>query len=148
MHDQPFLRARSAATRSHRRTERSHVYQSLDVLRTRHREMRLLETCLETRAPVVIDNTNPTRQDRRRYIEPAKAADYSVHSYFFQSRVAECIARNETRPEQQRVPKTALLHTCKILERPAREEGFNQMWFVRPALGDGFLVEERHDEVR
>ncbi len=128
--------------------QRSHVHLGLDVLRTRHRERRLFEVCLETRVRIVVDNTNPTREDRLRYIAPATAAGYSVHLYFFQSRLAECIARNEARPEQQRVPKAALLHTSRILEMPSRDEGFDQMRFVRAAATGGFLVEEWRDEVR
>lgn len=127
---------------------RSHLYLSLDVLKTRHRERRLFETCLETRAKVVIDNTNPTREDRQRYLASAKAAGYSVQLFFFQSRLAECIARNERREAPFRVPKAALLRTSRILEIPSRDEGFDQMWFVRPGPERTFTVEEWRDEVR
>ncbi|MBI5543591.1 MAG: ATP-binding protein [Deltaproteobacteria bacterium] len=127
---------------------RTHVYLSLDVLRTRHREKRLFEACLETRTPVVIDNTNPRREDRRRYLEPARAASYEVHLYFFQSRLAECLARNERRQGKQKVPKAALLHTSRILEIPSRDEGFDRMWFVRPGETGEFAVEEWRDEDR
>lgn len=127
---------------------RSHVYLSLDVLKTRHREKRLFETCLETRAKVVIDNTNPTRKDRQRYLAPAKAVGYSVQLFFFQSRLAECIDRNERREAPFRVPKAALLRTSKVLEIPARDEGFDQMWFVRPGPEGTFTVEEWRDEVQ
>jgi hypothetical protein len=79
---------------------------------------------------------------------PAKAAGFQVHVYFFQSRLAECIARNEKRPEKQRVPKAALLRTSGILEMPSRDEGFDQMWFVSVKPGGGFSVDEWRDEVR
>ncbi len=121
---------------------RTHVYLSLDVLRTRHRESRLLEVCLETRARVVIDNTNPARKDRLRYLGPAKAAGYSISVYFFESRLADCLARNEGRPEGRRVPKAALLRTSRILEIPSCDEGFDRMWFVRTVPAGGFQVEE------
>ena len=127
---------------------RTHVYLSLDVLRTRYREKRLFEACLATRTKLVIDNTNPTRADRQRYLGPAKAAGYQVHLYFFQSRLAECVARNEKRPPEQRVPEVALRRTSSILEIPAKDEGFDRMWFVSLEPRGGFQVEEWRDEVR
>jgi predicted kinase len=50
----------------------THLRINLDMLKTRHRERRFLKTCIETRQPFVVDNTNPTRADRRVYIEAAK----------------------------------------------------------------------------
>ena len=52
----------------------THVRLNLDMLRTRHRESVLLKACIDTQQPFVVDNTNPTIQDRARYIEPAKQA--------------------------------------------------------------------------
>lgn len=127
---------------------RTHVYLSLDVLKTRHRERRLFETCLETRAPIVVDNTNPARKDRQRYVGPAKAAGYSVSLYFFQSRLSDCLARNEGRPEGQRVPRAALLRTSKLLELPSAGEGFDRMWFVRATQPRGFDVQEWREGAR
>lgn len=48
---------------------RTHVRINLDMLKTRHRELRLLQTCLETGQSFVIDNTNPTRKARERYLK-------------------------------------------------------------------------------
>jgi predicted kinase len=126
----------------------SHARVSLDLLRTRPRERKFLELCLATRMPVVVDNTNPTRADRLRYVDPAKAAGYAVHLYFFRSRVAECIARNEGRAGKARVPRIALLGTSKRLEVPSPDEGFDVMRFVTIADGGGFTVEDWRDEVR
>ena len=66
---------------------KTHVRISLDLLRTRHREARFLETCLETQQRFVVDNTNPTVADRKRYIEMARDAGYEVVGYYFQSQV-------------------------------------------------------------
>jgi predicted kinase len=46
----------------------SHVHINLDTLKTRHREDRLLQECLDEKRPFVVDNTNPTTEVRRRYI--------------------------------------------------------------------------------
>ena len=46
----------------------THVRLSLDMLRTRNRERLLLDACIEAKQPFVIDNTNPTVEERARYI--------------------------------------------------------------------------------
>lgn len=124
----------------------THVRISLDLLKTRHREQRLLEACLGTAQRFVIDNTNPTREERVRYVEAARAAKYSAVGYYFQSKVDDCQRRNSERPGSERVPDVAVLSTAKKLELPTREEGFDQLFYVK--LQDGrFVVEEWHDEV-
>ena len=51
----------------------THVRISLDLLKTRFREQTFLDACLQTEQRFVIDNTNPTRGERQRYIAAAKA---------------------------------------------------------------------------
>lgn len=122
----------------------THVRISLDLLRTRNRERRLLTVCLETQQPFVIDNTNPTREERTKYIDAAKLANYSVVGYYFRSKAEECLARNQQRTDQ--VPDVGILSTAKKLELPTFEEGFDTLKYVR--LTDaGFVVEEWTDEV-
>ncbi|MCB9874647.1 MAG: AAA family ATPase [Planctomycetaceae bacterium] len=122
----------------------THVRISLDLLRTRNRERRLLTACLETQQPFVIDNTNPTREERAKYIDAAKAAKYSVVGYYFRSSANECLARNQMRTEP--VPDVGILSTAKKLELPTLEEGFDALKYVRLAEA-GFVVEEWNDEV-
>ena len=98
--------------------------------------------------PVVVDNTNPTKAERRRYVDAAKAAGYAVHCYFFQSRVADCIARNESRPEAVRIPRVGVLGTSSRLEIPTQDEGLDVMKFVSIAAGGAFDVQEWRNEVR
>lgn len=50
------------------RFQLSHIRLSLDMLGTRRREHILFGACLEAKQPVVIDNTNPTRVEREKYI--------------------------------------------------------------------------------
>jgi len=56
----------------------THVRISMDLVRTRAREAALLEACLRTGQRFVVDNTNPTAADRRRHVEPARAARFRV----------------------------------------------------------------------
>lgn len=106
-----------------------------------------MELCLATDQRFVIDNTNPSRLDRSKYIEPAKASRFSVIGYYFQSKVEDCLRRNADRPEIERVPDVAIFSAAKKLELPSLNEGFEQLYYVRLENGQ-FVVEEWLDEVR
>lgn len=131
----------------HERFAATHLRINLDMLRTRHRERRLVETCLEIGQPFVVDNTNPTRAGRLTYLAAAKAAGARVVGYYFQSRVEDCARRNDRRPADRQVPFKAILGTAARLERPTRDEGFDERWYVRIDPGGGFVVEAWDDEV-
>jgi predicted kinase len=124
----------------------SHARVSLDLLRTRSRERRLIELCLETGQPYAIDNTNPSAGDRTPYITAARGRGFRVTGYYFSSRVEECLARNAERQGLGRVPDVAILDSAKRLEIPRLEEGFQELWYVRLEGGE-FVVEEWRDEV-
>lgn len=109
----------------------THVRISLDLLRTRHREQRFFETCLTTRQPLVVDNTNPTRAERRPYLEAARAAGYRAIGYYFQSSIEDCKRRNSQRPSEQIVPLAGLLGTYAKLELPSYDEGFDELFYVK-----------------
>lgn len=141
------LQASGKSTFYRERFFNTHVRINLDMLKTRHRERRLMQVCLETQQPFVIDNTNPTREDRRPYIEAAKAARFRVVGYYLQSRVEECKGRNEGRPECQQVPLPGLLGTYKRLELPSLNEGFDELHYVKIGDDGRFLVERWSDEV-
>ena len=117
------------------------------MLRTRHRERLLYAACIEAKQPVVVDNTNATAALRAGYIAQARTAGFRVAGYYFASRASECLLRNAARPEDERVPDTAVLGTAGALERPMRSEGYDALYYVRLAA-DGFAVEEWSDEVR
>lgn len=126
----------------------THVRVSLDLLRTRHRERKLLSYCIECELPFVVDNTNPTRAERALYIESARQAGYRVACYYFQSRVDDCSRRNSERPPEQVVPIKGILGTAARMERPQRSEGIDELHYVRIGEASQFIVEEWQDEVR
>lgn len=103
---------------------------NLDTLKTWNNEKRLLEECHEKGCDYVVDNTNPTLEDRARYILPAKAAGYRVIGYFMQSRLQECIRRNNQRTGKEVIPPKAIAMTSNRLKLPSREEGFDELYFV------------------
>lgn len=119
----------------------THVRLNLDMLRTRHREDIILHACLAAQQPVVIDNTNPLPQQRRRYAALARAAGFTVAGYFFDATAAECAARNAARPEPARVPSLAIWGTAKKLVPPTKDEGFDALYRVL-IEGAEFRLEE------
>lgn len=125
----------------------THVRVNLDMLKTRRREALLVTACLEGKTPFVVDNTNLTRADRDRYIAVAKAKQFAVRGYFFQSRTAEALARNAAREGKARVPDLAIRGASGRLELPSREEGFDSLQFVRLEAPNRFIVEEWKHEV-
>jgi predicted kinase len=119
----------------------THVRVSLDLLRTRARETALLELCLRTRQPFVVDATNPTPADRRRYVAPARAAGFRVVGVLVEAALDEALGRNERRAGRARVPDAGLAGTARRLLRPTPEEGFDELWHATAAAAGGWRVE-------
>ena len=101
----------------------THARISMDVLKTRNREARFLQLCLETQMRFVVDNTNPSVADRARYIEPARAAGFKVIGYLVEVAAAP---RDE-------IPPRALRDFARRFVRPTPAEGFDELWHVSGA---------------
>ena len=125
----------------------THMRINLDMLKTRHRERRFLQACIATLQPFVVDNTNPARTDRQAYLEAAKQAGFRVIGYYFQSKVEDCKRRNEQRPVEERVPVPGILGAARRMQIPSRDEGFDELYYVRIDESNQFVVEEWKDEV-
>jgi predicted kinase len=118
----------------------THVRVSLDMLRTRARELALVEACVGARLPFVVDNANPTAADRARYVAPAAAAGFEVVGYVFRSTPEDALAANALRPERQRLPVRSVLGAFARLEEPTRGEGFAALYTVALDGAGGFEV--------
>ena len=103
---------------------------NLDTLNTRNNERKLIAACHVRGVDYVVDNTNPTKGDRARYIPDAKAMGYRIVGYFMQSRLQDCIARNNLREGKEVVPAKAIAMTSNMLEMPSKAEGFDELYFV------------------
>ena len=68
----------------------THIRINLDMLKTRHREKLIFQACLSAKQQFVIDNTNPTVEDRKRYIIPAKQQGFQVLAYYFNANLEDC----------------------------------------------------------
>lgn len=125
----------------------SHMHINLDMLKTRHRENRFLQTSIETRQAFVVDNTNPTRAERHVYVEAAKQGGFKVIGYYFQSRIEDCKRRNEQRRAEERISVRGILGTSARMELPKCDEGFDELYYVRIDEANRFVIEEWKDEV-
>ncbi|MGA9698993.1 MAG: AAA family ATPase [Acinetobacter sp.] len=114
----------------------SHLRINLDMLKTRHRENLIFEACLASKAKCVIDNTNPTKADRARYIERAKAAGFEVIAYYFETDLTNTLVRNSYRIGKANIPEVGVRATYKKLEMPTLEEGFTEIYVVK-IIGNG-----------
>ena len=103
---------------------------SLDELNTRNKKKKAIEECIKNGRNLAIDNTNPTKADRERYIPMLKDAGYYVVGYFFESKIQDCIKRNELRIGKQCVPNTAIAATSNKLQLPSYAEGFDELYFI------------------
>jgi predicted kinase len=119
----------------------THVRVSMDLLRTRAREAAFLKLCLESGQRFVVDNTNPTPADRRRYVQPAGAAGFRVIGYLVEVDRQLALARNAQRSGRARIPVSGMVGTERRLQRPTLEEGFDELWHATAGPDGGWRVE-------
>lgn len=112
------------------------------MLRTRRREKLILEACLKGGQRFVIDNTNPTADERAVYIELARQHNFSLIGYYFNESFVNCLSRNRQRAGKACIPEKGLRATHRKLQIPELDEGFSELYFVRVAE-KGFEVEKR-----
>ncbi|MBW4504994.1 MAG: ATP-binding protein [Scytonematopsis contorta HA4267-MV1] len=125
----------------------THIRINLDMLKTRHRESIFFRACLEAKQPFVVDNTNPTIEERSRYITAAKENKFRVIAYYFDSPLSECKRRNNQRSPKQIIPNSGIYATHKKLVIPIWSEGFNAIYSVKTELNYSFKVEEWQREI-
>lgn len=137
----------SGKTTFYRKYFSGYVHINLDTLKRRSRERTLLNKCIENGDSFVVDNTNPTREDRQRYFDALKGEDYEIHGYYFKSSIDDCLSRNSKRQGKARIPDVGVRATYKKLERPGYDEGFDRLYYVA-IDGDGYQVCEWDDNRR
>lgn len=118
---------------------------NLDTLHTRNKEDLMIKDCQEKGLDYVVDNTNPTREDRARYIPEAKKAGYRVKGYFMQSRLKECIERNNLREGKEKISVKGIVMTSNKLEMPSFSEGFDELYYVQ-IVGETMTISEWREE--
>ena len=104
---------------------------NLDTLKTRHQEQLAIDECFRCGRNFVIDNTNPTIDERGKYILRAKKEGYKILGYFMESKIKDCIERNNQRTGKACIPATAIAATSNKLQLPSYDEGFDELYFVK-----------------
>lgn len=131
---------------------RTHQLVSKDMMRNNknraRRQTQLIETALQAGGSVVVDNTNPTVEDRASLIQLGKIYGAEIIGYYFKSQVKQCLDRNQQRSGKARVPDVAIYVTIKKLVRPQIAEGFDKLFYVQMTDDSSFEVREwKEDEV-
>ena len=108
----------------------THARVSLDLHRTRAREAAFLQTCIATKMPFVVDNTNPTVAERARYLTPARDAGFKLIAYLVEVDAAIAHARREN------LPPAALRDVARRLVRSTPEEGFAELFHATALEGE------------
>lgn len=114
---------------------------NLDTLHTRNKEERAIKTAISARQNIVIDNTNLTMEERKKYIDMAVSAGYKVDGVLMQSVLKDCILRNELREGKDCIPNKDIACTSNKLEMPSFGERFSDIAFVKIEEGR-FVVEK------
>ena len=125
---------------------KTHVRISLDQLNTRNKEQKFIDTCISTQQRYVVDNTNPTKKDRAKYISEAKANKFKVIGYFFQSKLNDALNRNSKRIGKENIPVIGIKGTFNKLEIPSFDEGFDELFCVEIKDND-FKINQWENEI-
>jgi predicted kinase len=106
------------------------------------RQRRLIDQALTGGQSVVVDNTHPTKAERASIIEMARAHGARTIGYFVDVTTRVAVARNAGRTGREKVPNVAIFTVAKRLERPALDEGFDQLFRVELTEDREFRVTE------
>lgn len=125
---------------------KTHVRISLDMLKTRNRESIILNACIEAKQPFVIDNTNPSIEEREKYIIVLRENGVNIKGYYFQSNITDCLERNRLREGKDNIPNVGIKGTYNKLELPSYNEDFDELFYVSMKHSE-FIVKEWKNEV-
>ena len=126
------------------RFSETHVLVSKDLMKSSRdragKQTRLIEEALASGSSVVVDNTNPTVEDRAAIIQNAVRHEARIVGYYFDTDVAEALRRNARRTGRARVPDIAIRIIEAKMTRPRYDEGFDELHVVR-IVKKAFVVE-------
>ena len=121
------------------------VHTSMDLLRNNphpaRRQAQLIEQALQAGESVILDNTNPTAEDRAPLLALGKQHGYTIIGYYFLPDVSASLKRNAEREGKAKVPPVAIYATRKKLQPPSYSEGFAALYSVRIAEDGVFQVQ-------
>ena len=113
----------------------THVVVSKDhwpnARRRQARQERVVAEHLGAGRSVVVDNTNPTVEDRAALVALARTAGVPARAVWLDVPLATCLERNGARDGRAQVPVLGVLATRKRLVPPSADEGFDRVDVVR-----------------
>ena len=124
----------------------SHIRISNDLLKTKNREKMLLEYCRKAKQSFVVDNTNTTKHERKKYIIIAQELKIPVIGYYFKTDLERSLRWNEKRAGKECIPEIGILGTHKKLEIPKIDEGFDKLFYV-DILDGRFTIKDWYNEI-
>lgn len=140
------LQASGKSTFAHSRFAAPYQYVSKDLLKNNRnparRQRQLIEEALQQGFSVVVDNTNPTIEERKELIDLGRLYGAEIIGYFFAIQVKQCLERNRAREGKARVPDIAIFATLKKLARPSYAEGFTKLFQVYNKGDQNFEVSD------
>ena len=92
------------------------------------RQAQLLSAALEAGRSVVVDNTNPTVEERAVLIQQGQSYGAEIIGYYFESNLKDCLKRNQSRTGKAKVPDIGIYATIKKLAPPSYTEGFHRLF--------------------
>lgn len=142
------LQASGKTTFARSRFGETYRYVSKDLLKNNkaRRQQQLIEEALQQRLSVVVDNTNPTLEERKELIDLGRLYDAEITGYFFEVQLKQCLERNRAREGKARVPDIAIFATLKKLARPSYTEGFTKLFYVCNKGDQRFEVSDWQEE--
>ena len=117
---------------------------SLDIIKTRKKEYKTINEIINSGKNLVIDNTNITIEERKKYIDIAQQNGYKTVGIYFRSSVDECLKRNSTREND--ISLKGILSTAKKLEQPSYAENFDELYYVK-IEDNKFIVSKWNEEL-
>ena len=96
------------------------------------RQRRVVAELLAAGRSIVVDNTNPSAEERAALVAAARAAGVPVRAVWIDPPPEVSDERNAAREGPARVPLVGLLATRARFTPPTRDEGFDRVDVVRP----------------
>ncbi|MFN8670857.1 MAG: ATP-binding protein [Candidatus Sericytochromatia bacterium] len=115
-------------------------------MKTRNKENLFIDLCINTGQKFVIDNTNATKELRKDYISKIKTKKYKIIGYYFESKINDCINRNNLRDGKEKIPEKGILGIYNKLELPSLDEGFDELYYVS-IINSKFHIKEWNNEI-
>ena len=112
----------------------THVRVNRDTLKTKQKCYKVAEQNMQQGKSVVIDNTNPTKQDRKYFIDLAKKYNYKLRCFQMLTQKDVCFhndyqrVANDQRKHLSGKAGSIPIHTFfKYKQAPGKDEGFEEV---------------------